>query len=426
MFMEELENKMNNIDNIFEQFIQNIESVEIFFQKFSLIAIEEDKSILESKQLYFEETIKQTLGEEALLEITNIIQKKINESDDDGDKKNLIGEIPKEKYHEFIYKMTKAPKIPTKNFEILSNSTFLILNNYFEFLFADLLTFHFTNNKNLIEEKNITISLTELKNYSNLEEAYNEILFKEVEKLLLDLNFEEIKNYFKKLGVSLSNDFIDWDFINEIRERRHLLVHNNAIVNKKYIAKSGNPYKLDIGEKININPKYLKSAIDEIQIAGVLLIINCWGKWSKETATDAINEILTFSFNLLVKKKYSMSIKICEYIEKNIIARDDDQENCVTRAKFNHCIALKRLKKENQLQKKLNEIRTGTLSPIFKVAKNILSNKYDTAIDLFPQAILVDNFIIDQYLEWPIFEELRTNIELHKRSLKQFNQKLLN
>jgi hypothetical protein len=241
------------------------------------------------------------------------------------------------------------------------------------------------------------------------------------------MNFEEIKGYFKKLDVSLSENLINWEKINEIRERRHLVVHNNSIINKKYIGKTENPYNFKIGDSARINNDYLIETINEIQTAGVLLIIDCWGKWEKGNATEAILEILNLTFDLLKEKKYNLTLKICEYVEKNIAPRNDDQENCIIRIKFNYCIALKRIEELKKLDKKLEELRVGSMSPIFKIAKHILNDENELAITLIKQSIIVDELKLEDYLEWPIFEELRNDKDLNSLAREQFNEvKLLN
>lgn len=390
-----------------------------------------------------ENALKKTFGQEAFEEIMAKIDKneeveEIEVFEEVAETKNTPVEndeinesktsaYTKSNLFDLMTQMENAPKLQTKNYEILGSSTFLILNNYFEFLFADLLTFHFTSNRNLIGKKNINISLNDLKNYSTSEEAYDDFLFKEVEKLLLEMTFEEIKNYFKKLDVSLSEDFINWDYINEIRERRHLVVHNNSIVNKKYITKSNNPYNLNIGDVAKIDAEYLNKSIVEIQIAGILLIMNCWGKWEKKYASDAIMELLMLTFDLLKQKRNKTALKICEYVEKNIKPSNDDEENCIIRIKFNYCISLKRIGEKKLLEKKLDELRVGTMSPIFKIAKHILCDEHNIAISLFKQSIIADDFIIDDYLAWPIFEEVRNDDKLHTQALDQFKDiKLLN
>jgi hypothetical protein len=414
-----------SINNVYEQFIRNIESVEAFFETFSLKAIEEDKSILESRTAHLENAILKTFGKEGLDNFIKEIEKENEEENiEKEEKQNSIKDIPVEKMEDFLYRITKTPKLQDKNFEILANGAFLILNNHFEYLFADLLTFHFTSNKEVLEEKNISISLNDLKNYSTVEEAYNDILFREVEKILLDLSFDEIKNYFTKLEVSLSENLIGWELINEIRERRHLIVHNNSIVNKKYLSRTDNPFKFEIGNQLDIKTDYLKNAIAEIKLAGIILIMNCWGKWSKENATEAVGELMDLTFELLQTNKNELVLKICEYIDKNIKPRNDDEESYILRAKINNCIALKRLDKKVILNNKLKGIRTGSMSPIFKIAKHLLKNEHKEAVPLIKQSIIVDELKFDNFWEWPLFEDIRMDKKYKELVEKEFETNL--
>ncbi len=435
---KEIETEKKTVNHIYEQFIQNIESVEAFYKTFAIKALEHDKSILESKKNHLESVILKTFGEKGLDDFIKEIEKEDIEEKEENEEKtsnkeiamedvsegdNSV-EIPVEKLDDFIYEMAKTPKLHEKNFEILSNGTFLILNNHFEYLFADLLTFHFTSNKAVLEEKNISISLNELKNYSSVEEAYNDILFKEVEKILLDLSFDEIKNYFKKLDVSLSEELINWELINEVRERRHLIVHNNSIVNKKYINRTNNLFNHDLGSQLKIEIKYLREAIAEIKLAGIVLTMNCWGKWDKDNITDAIGELMDLTFELLKNNQNELVLKVCEYINKNIKPRNDDEESYILRAKVNDCIALKRLKKNDDLAKKLKVFRTSSLSPIFKIAKHLLKNEHEQTIPLIKQAIIVDELRLENFLEWPLFEDMRNDDKFKVEAEEEFKKNL--
>ena len=68
------------------------------------------------------------------------------------------------------------------------------------------------------------------------------------------------------------------------------------------------------------------------------------------------------------------------------------------------------------------------MSPIFKIAKHILINENETAISLLKQSIVVDEIKLEDYLEWPIFEELRKDQNLNLKAIEQFtdNKILLN
>jgi len=432
--MKEKENK-RNVNLIFDQFIENIESIELFFDKFSIKALEEDKLELKEKKEFIEKTFIDTLGKEGFEKLMSEFDKTILETEDANSEKNKKSDkktlSKKEINGEFAYmdkllsiisKLEKKPTIQEKNYEILTNGVFLMLNNYFEFLFADLLSYHYISNTQIIEEKNISISLNDLKNYSSIDEAYNDFLFKEVEKKLLDFNFEQIKSNFTKLGVSLSEELVDWSIINEIRERRHIIVHNNSIVNKKYLTKTENKYKFKISDKVKVNQDYLKKSISEIRLAGVLLTISCWGKWDNKTSTDAIGEIMQQSFDFLMQDKPVYAKKVCEYIESNIKPTNDEEDDFIIKAKINHCIALKRLDDKTGLKKRLKTIRTLSMSPIFKIAKHLLSDEFKKAINIFEQAILVDDLTYEQYTEWPLFDEIR-EVEKYNQEITEIFKK---
>lgn len=55
-----MEENTSKINVIYEQFIQNIQSIQVFFKKFSILALEEDKSILTSKKEYMENALKKS------------------------------------------------------------------------------------------------------------------------------------------------------------------------------------------------------------------------------------------------------------------------------------------------------------------------------------------------------------------------------
>jgi hypothetical protein len=405
------EKSEKKVKEILLSFLRNIRSVQIFFNRLSPLAETEDKAIEQERHDYYDTCLKAAFGEDYKNKKTNKKGEKPSFTLSDDELKKLV------------HKIAKAPNIPAKNYETLARGAFIMLNNYFEYLFSDLLTYHFKKNRSAIESKKVNISLEELKKYNSIEEAYDDFLYKEVETLLLDLNFEELKSYFKdKLNISLEEHLIDWNFINEIRERRHIIVHNNSIVNKKYLSRSLNPFNLKLGDEVNIDVSYFKKVIDEIKIAGLLLALNCWGSWDKEDATDAISFIMDNTFSELQEQNFEIPVKLASYCEKNIKPRNDEEDDYCYRIKFNHCISLKRLGHKDELTKKLASIKPGTLSPIFKIAHYALRDKFEEVIDLIPKAIIADDFNIDKYLDWPLFNEMRHNESVHKRALETFKK----
>lgn len=317
-------------------------------------------------------------------------------------------------------RISKRPKLSPKNFEILSRGTFLMLNNYFEYLLADLLTYYYNKFKNSLDAKEFKISLQELNEYENIEELTKSLILKEVENIIVEKTFDQLLDHFEKsLNISLEKDIINWEKIIEIRERRHLIVHNSSIVNKKYITRTKNPYNFNIGDNIHIDKDYFHFAYKQFKIAGEILLFNSWGSWDKHNIDNAIHQMLFSSFDSLNAKDYDNTLKICRYCDK-IKSRNEIQEDYLLRIQINKAIAYKKQNNKSELSKVLKLMKIGTSTPIFKIAFQILNDDKKDLTDLFKKAILLEELIIDYYLEWPIFDFVKNEEPLNKQLLETF------
>jgi len=405
---EEKKEKVYNVESIYGTYFQNLNSVKLYFNKFGNLASGEDETIKEKSKEFFDQ---------ALTEITEEMESvKKNEKGD-----NNISKEDAEKFlQKFARKLRKQPRISPKNYEILSRSSFLMLNNYFEYLIADLLSYYYNKFKNSLNEKEFKFTLKELNEYESIEEATKDLIVKEVENLIIDKTFNELLEHFEdKLSISLEKNLIKWSEIIEIRERRHLIVHNSSIVNKKYISRTKNPFNYKIGDIVHIDKNYFLKAWSQFKLAGQLLIFNCWGNWDKDNIDNAIYQIMIQTFEDLNSKSYDLVCKTCKYSEQ-IEPKNENQEDYILRIKVNNAISLKKQNKDSEVKKVLKNIKVGTATPIFKIAHNILSEKHEDLEELFTQAIVVDKLIIDNYLEWPIFDFVREKEDINKKLIKTF------
>ncbi|MCR9015434.1 hypothetical protein NU887_10335 [Aquiflexum sp. XJ19-11] len=403
---------MKRIKDIYESFLNNFTSVEVFFMRIAPVAENEDKVIEKERIEYREYILKEIFGED--FENRNKTEK-------------LEIKLTKEEVERIIHKIKQSPKIPAKNYGTLTKGAFIMLNNYFEFLFSDLLTYNFKKNTTTIDSKKLNISFDDLKKYNSIEEAYEDLIYKEVESLLIEMNFEELKTYFsEKLKINLETEIINWNLITEIRERRNIIIHNNSLVNNKYISRSKNPFNFNLNDEVKIEKEYFLNALSEIKLAGVLLCLNCWGNWDKNDTTNAIKEIVDISFNNLKNSNHVFVEKICSYTEKRIKAKNDEEDDIIYKIKFNQCIALKRLNKLEELNLILSTIKTGALTPLYKIAHLTLNNRHFEAVELVEKAIVADDLTIEKYEDWPIFNEIRNDKKLHKKVLETFEKINLN
>ena len=393
--------KENSVESILRTFKDNLHSVDFFFRKFGDIAENEDEGAMNTSFEYIKEAFTK-VGIQL---------------DNEKEEQNSINEDKLEKLAKIL---KKKPKFSVQNFNILSSSSFLMLNNYFEYLIADLLSYHYNKYKDTLNSKEFKVSLKEMAEYETIEDLEKHLILKEVETLLVELSFDGLLNHFKtKFNISLNEDIINWDIINECRERRHLIVHNASIINKKYITRTNNPENKKIGDKITIDKEYFQKVFNEIKLAGLLLSYECWGSWEKDKATKAIRDMLDESFENLLQNNIASCDKITAYISK-IEARNEEQEDFLMRAKFNRSIALKKQSKKTELNKILATIKVGTSTPLFKLAHAVLSEKNDnTILELIDQSNKLNDIDFDSYSEWPLFEFIRDKKELNEKIVEK-------
>lgn len=331
--------------------------------------------------------------------------------------------IPSNKVMELFLKLKKQPKISAKNYEILSRSSFLMLNNYFEYLLSDLLSYHYNKFQKSLNEKKFNLSLKEINEYESIEEVAKALITKVVESMMVEMTFDELLDHFHEtLEIDKEIGIVNWDLIRECRERRHLIVHNSSLVNNKYILRTKNPFNFKIGDTVHVDKDYFIKSCKEFYLAGLLLSYNCWGKWDKEEATAAVYEIMVNSFELLKQNEYEFVSRFTTYAQK-IEARDEDQEDYLLRTKVNRLIALKKLADNSTLSKELKKIKAGTASPIFKLAFAILSDKHKNILDLVKQAIAIDELDLTKYNEWPIYDFIRDKSDINSKIVTELKNK---
>jgi len=385
-----------SVENILKNFKKNLYGIEYYFDKFGGIAQGTDIDEVKKNEEFLDSCFME-IG----IDRKDLTSKKNTEN------------ITADQLVEILVKYRNKPKISTKNFEILSRSSFLMLNNYFEYLLSDLLSYHYNKFQKSLNEKKFNLALKEINEYETIEEVTKALITKEVESMMVEMSFDELLEHFHStLGIDNEKAIINWKLIGEFRERRHLIVHNSSLVNKKYIVRTGNPFNLQIGETVNIDTEYFNKACKEFYLSGLLLSYNCWGKWDKEESNNAIFQMLTDCFDLLKLKDYELVTRFTDFTQK-IEARNDNQEDYLLRTKVNRLIALKKLSNTGLLSKELKKIKTGTLSPIFKLAFAILSDNYKDIIDLVKQAKSLEDIDLNKYHEWPIYDFIRDNEELN-------------
>ena len=88
-----------------------------------------------------------------------------------------------------------------------------MLNNYFEYLLSDLLSYFYNKHQGSLNDKKFDFTLKEINEYETIEEAVKAFVTKEVETMIVEMTFEKLLEHFaSKLKIySLRSELrLDW------------------------------------------------------------------------------------------------------------------------------------------------------------------------------------------------------------------------
>lgn len=120
-----------------------------------------------------------------------------------------------------------------------------------------------------------------------------------IDEYIVSLSYGTAMSFIDKLCefmsiANVSGHFLD--SLNEKKERRNLLLHNNLVVNNKYIENTRSSVHQK-GSKLEIKTEYLDETINDMNELFSVLESEMSEKYSKFTRTKAIKDIWNYIFN---------------------------------------------------------------------------------------------------------------------------------
>jgi hypothetical protein len=353
-----------------------------------------------------------------LLKITGVSKNELKETKH----KKKKFELTKKQMVQILKVLKVLPHLTPVNVKLLHKSAFVMLISYFDFLISDLIHYFYQRYPESLSGKELSIKLNELKLCDHLTEAMDYIVNKEVDSVLYD-SLEKQKTYFKNyLKINIEENIIHWDKINEAMERRNIIVHNNSKINKRYLKSidlSVIPEKttgLKEGKKIGINEDYFTIVFDEILIAGIILIQNCWRKWRKDNVDGADCRLNEGMYDALSQEKWTVAERLGLFAKGCKVSSERNR----LYLNINYCQSLKWQNKKDDLEKELLKFDTSTLSPKYILALCALKSDRNNFYKNMEGAIIVDEMKEDDFMEWPLFREFRKEPDYEERIKSAF------
>jgi hypothetical protein len=397
--------KLSKMLNIKNSFNRNIKGIKKFVAHVKPVVEEADKSDVDAVLKSIEEAYKQS---------GLPIQKK--------DEEHKLTEEEKKT----LYKYLKIPELKSPNQGMLLwKGNFVLLMSTFEYLFADIITFYFKHYPQSIIDKTVEVDLSEINSCSSIDEYLDIVISKKVEGILYKSIDKQIDCLEKELKLDLERDLIDWGIIKEATLRRHLIVHNNSVINKRYLCEAKHSKIVDLknlkeGKKVLIGPKYFNRVYQELFLAGNILIQNAWRKWLSNYEQVANVELIDMTYEGNLEKEFIVSEKIGNYGRRYNIFNNEYK----FMINVNYCLALKGQNKKEELEKEIKQIDISNLRPLFVLAYYALLDDKVNALKILRNAKTVDKIKWNQITEWPLFEGLRKDKDFILKAQKIFNPKI--
>jgi hypothetical protein len=289
---------------------------------------------------------------------------------------------------------------------LLRKGALMTLVSSFEVLLSDLLTeFYISFPTALSSEK--SIKLSDLRNFSNIQDAEDFLVDKEVDSLIND-GITSVLEFLRKQKIDVDAVMVQIDNLIEIMQRRNLLVHNDGFVDNSYISKVKPNYiqkkGIQLNKQLQVTPQYLQDSIDQIRYIGSILIQLCWRKWKKDEHEPADRYLNELTYNTLVDNRYELTRLIALYASK-LKMREQYEWPII----INHAIALREIGQNDKLRKLVLSLNVPQNIATYKMAIHILLNENDKAFELLPKAIDEATYGAERrrMKEWPLFRPIQ-------------------
>src|SRR5690625_15570 len=300
-------------------------------------------------------------------------------------------------------KIAKKVQMARSKSNHLYESSLITLITYFELLVGSLVKEYLKINPYIlnINDKKLTYEL--LAEFDSIDAALEYIKEKEIEKLM----FKGFNNWMtfieNKIGIKNKSLHENKDEINEIINRRHLLVHSGGIVNGIYLKKVrfAESFGVRLGDKVEVDEKYITDSLEIVKRYGNLLGICIW-KSAKKESEYRLAYLLKSCIKFMEQEEYLLARDCSVLLESETI-----DEDLYLLAKINYWQTYKWSDEFETIKEEVENFDFSTKAKKFEIAQLILLDKYEEFMDYVNKNGLPEGIEVNDIKTWPLFKKLR-------------------
>jgi hypothetical protein len=304
--------------------------------------------------------------------------------------------------HHFRETLTRPPRLP-----MFFQSTIVSAVSNFEVLLAGLVSNFYEIVPQALEaaskDKGKEFSLRELKEMANLEEAIKVAIDRRVDEFMFG-SFNDWRKFFAdKMKLNFEDFAIDWNSLQEIFQRRHIIVHNGGHASRRYLQGVDARLRKGVkeGDYLHVDEGYLNKATNELLCFGYLLMSAVALKFATGHESGALNNIHDFTYRNLVKGRYELVRKCATYGLEVSLNMDDE-----LLFRVNSWISRQRMGDETVLAE-VKDWGVTALNPRYVLAKHCLLGESAEAVQILRSLHESGDMDFENLIEWPLLEPLR-------------------
>lgn len=164
------------------------------------------------------------------------------------------------------------------------------------------------------------IPFDRLNDAQSIAELRSEVISQEVDKVLHENSHLQVLHWIEKaFGVNLTSDKkLIAEFV-EICQRRHIVMHNGAIVNHRYLRicrEAGFPESdlPELGETVQVSRHYLRRATARVYMVGFFTLHILWQKILHSHKQQSFDALVAASHDFLENDLTKMARRVCKFL----------------------------------------------------------------------------------------------------------------
>lgn len=243
-------------------------------------------------------------------------------------------------------------------------------------------------------------SLDDLIRLGDIEAVIEETVERRVEALCYG-SLDDWDVWFERsFRVPLHDLALNWQAVREVVQRRHVIAHNSGMASRLYLQRSG-VSGVEVGDFLAPSPQYLYTALDEIAVLGIRMLLLAWKKLGGQPEHITVH-VRSRSYDGLVSERWNTAHAMAEELLRLLPSGSEDS----LIARINAWLARQGLGED--ITPELEAWDVGPLTPRYRIARAAMLRDYEYLEQSIPKAVAAGELHRAELLSWPLFRGLRS------------------